>query len=167
MRSTTDDHSVENAVTLLWNHLGTVAQLSFSARSGNGAAGWNGSGKGQVAVSQQAEVIRFDESGHWQTAAGQTLTFRNVFRWTLDPDCGHIQLGHLRHGENQPVFLFDLVEVGAAELQSAEPHHCADDVYKGRLVLDANGFTLDWYIQGPRKGGHIQYQYSCFGSKKA
>ena len=159
MRLTTDDHSVENAVTLLWNQLGRVAQLSFFAQSGNGAAGWNGSGEGKVAVSQQAEVIRFDESGHWQTAAGQTLTFRNVFRWSLGPGGDHIQLEHLRYGENQPVFLFDLIAVGSAELQSAEPHHCAADVYTGRLVLDANGFTLDWYIRGPRKDEHIRYRY--------
>ncbi|MEM8485786.1 MAG: DUF6314 family protein [Bacteroidota bacterium] len=160
MPSATDNNPVQHALTRLWKQLGTITQLSFSAQSGNGAAGWNGMGKGRVDVTPATDVILFREAGTWQTATGQTLAFRNVFRWTRNLQLGHIQLEHLRYGENQPVFLFDLVGIGAAELTSAEPHHCAADVYTGQLVLEANGFTLDWYIQGPRKDEHIRYQYS-------
>lgn len=160
MARETNSNAGPDAVSRLWEQLGGISQLSFVARSGNGTAGWNGSGTGTVLVQQHPGVIVFRESGSWQTATGQNLTFRNVFRWTLDPRGGHTQLEHLRYGEKQPVFLFDLIAMSDTALASAEPHRCVADIYTSRLLLHSHGFSLDWYIQGAKKDEHICYQYS-------
>lgn len=159
MTTASNTNSAEQVVTRLWRQLGDITHLTFTARSGNGAQGWNGEGRGDVAVGVESSVIVFRETGHWQTLTGETLSFRNVFRWTLDPVADRVQLEHLRFGEQHPVFLFNLVAVSDDLLHAAEPHQCAADVYTGQLLMKPDGFSLDWYIRGPKKDAHIRYLY--------
>ncbi len=160
MTSKTPIPSNEHVVDALWQRLGTVTTLDFRATSELDDGGWNGRGEGQVTVEQEGTVIRFVERGTWQTVTGETLTFRNTFRWTLLDGATRVKLEHLRFGEAHPVFLFDLVGVETSVFESAAPHLCNADVYTGRLVLEETGFTLDWFIQGPKKEEHIRYRYA-------
>lgn len=87
------------------------------------------------------------------------MPFRNVFRWTAAPEGDRIRLEHLRFGAGSPVYLFDLVRVGGAVLEAAEPHACSEDRYAARLTLDEGAIRLNWTITGPKKDKDITYLY--------
>ncbi len=104
-------------------------------------------------------MLRFHEEGHFALAGQQReVAFRNVYRWELEED--RLRLFHERRGREAAVWLFDLVEAtDGSALVAAEPHLCGADRYTARLELTADGFALDWRIQGPRKDEAIAYRY--------
>jgi hypothetical protein len=120
-------------VERLWDNLCRVRSLSFVARSGK-ATGWNGAGHGSVTVRHTGPgMLTFAESGLWQPEGGRPLQFRIVFRWSASGDT--VRLEHLRFGEDQPVYLFDLAQSGEGEWRSAPPHACGPDCYAAWLVF--------------------------------
>src|SRR5262249_32704997 len=104
------------ALERLWERLLRVKQLAFVARSPL-KTGWNGAGSGPVAVRlDDSESLIFTESGVWTPEGGREIRFRNVFRWSKAG--GALRLEHLRFGEDNPVYLFDLVPVSEREWTS-------------------------------------------------
>jgi len=103
--------------------------------------------------------VIFHERGTWTPEGGRQMPFRNVFRWTAAPEGDRIRLEHLRFGAGSPVYLFDLVRVGGAVLEAAEPHACSEDRYAARLTLDEGAIRLNWTITGPKKDKDITYLY--------
>ena len=152
-------HVQTEVLNHLWRRLIGVHKLTFVATSNLGTAGWNGQGEGIVKCVEDGDVIVFHETGTWQTQEGQTLPFKNVFRWTRNQYEASVALEHLRFGPENSVFLFDLAGVSESELQSVQPHKCASDFYTGRLTLHRVGFDLLWQIEGPKKDEHILYNY--------
>lgn len=144
-----------------WTRLFSVQELTFEARSrAVPNTGWNGSAKGVVQVETvEAGVILFHERGAWTPEVGRQTTFTNVFRWTADPDACFIRLEHLRFGPDDPVYLFDLVPVDEAVLESSEPHVCREDLYAARMEFDEETVRLTWTINGPKKAETISYTY--------
>jgi len=144
--------------------LPTITRLKFSSRSGTASqCDWSGEGSGSVTVSEDNQArcshVRFHEEGHFALAGqSQELAFRNVYRWELEED--RLRLFHERRGREAAVWLFDLVEAQDGNgLVAAEAHLCGEDRYTARLEINADGFTLDWRIQGPRKDESIAYHY--------
>lgn len=144
--------------------LPTITRLKFSSRSGTASqCDWSGEGSGSVTVSEDDQArcshVRFHEEGHFALAGqSQELAFRNVYRWELEED--RLRLFHERRGREAAVWLFDLVEAQDGNgLVAAEAHLCGEDRYTARLEINADGFTLDWRIQGPRKDESIAYRY--------
>lgn len=140
--------------------LPTISHLKFSSRSGNASqCEWSGEGYGSVTVSEDDQVIRFHEEGHF-ALAGQSreVAFHNVYRWELEED--RLRLFHERRGREAAVWLFDLIESeDGSGLVAAAPHLCGEDRYTARLEVNTEGFALDWRIQGPRKDEAIAYRY--------
>ncbi|WP_192034750.1 DUF6314 family protein [Halomonas sp. YLGW01] len=140
--------------------LPSICRLKFSPRSGAASqCDWSGEGHGRVTVSEEGNVLRFHEEGHF-ALAGQPheVAFRNVYRWELEGD--RLRLFHERRGREAAVWLFDLIEADdGSGLVAAEPHLCGADRYTARLAIIEDGFSLDWTIQGPRKDEAIAYRY--------
>ncbi len=146
----------EEALASLWDRLAAVRSLRFDAVS-RSATGWTGTGIGQVIAGVEAGSLVFQERGSWTPPTGRELVFTNTFRWSKHG--GLLRLEHLRHGTDNPVFLFDLAHRGAHEWREAEPHQCADDRYSASLTVNEGSIVLAWSIQGPRKDESIEYVY--------
>ncbi len=105
--------------------------------------------------------LTFLESGRFRPeGAAESIAFHNVFRWT--PQADTIVLSHERRGIDAAVWLFDLVTADheqGCDLISREAHLCGNDRYQARLTFMAQGFDLEWTIQGPRKDEHLHYRY--------
>lgn len=146
-----------------WSQLRMVRELSFEARSHSiPNTGWNGRGEGAVEVEEPESLTTiFYENGTWTPDVGRPIEFRNVFRWTLDPDVRFIRLEHLRFGTEHPVYLFDLIPANERRLVSSEPHVCREDLYAARMEFDQQAIRLSWTITGPRKNESIAYLYEC------
>jgi len=146
----------------MWSSLSGVKQLAFEAKSkSHEANGWNGKGKGEVAVAKESsKVLIFNEKGNWRGKEGQEIGFSNVFRWTFDREAGLISLEHLRRGPENPVFLFHLAPSGTRSLSSVDSHLCEGDAYFGQVFFDRHGLRLNWRVIGPKKNEEINYYYS-------
>lgn len=144
--------------TELWGCLERVRWLRIVAHSGR-TTGWNGIGVGSVVVeSPRATVLTYAETGTWQPAVGRETRFRNTFRWWLvGPEL--VRLEHLRFGEDNPVYLFDLAPVTANSWRSVTPHLCREDRYSAELQMREWGLLQRWVITGPRKQERIEYEY--------
>jgi hypothetical protein len=148
----------------LWDLLLRVRRLSFVARSAS-QTGWNGRGVGTVEVRPGGDgVITFAEQGTWlPDGREQEIRFRNVYRWTRAGDL--LRLEHLRFGDDNPVYLFDLTQAGELEWQPASPHLCREDCYSAVLLVREDDLLLRWSIAGPRKSETIEYVYSWQGTE--
>jgi hypothetical protein len=162
-----EESSVANKLQILlafWEKLATVSQLTFNAKSkgdSGGESGWNGKGRGEVAIVKEGgNRLTFNEKGSWQGKQGGDVSFRNVFRWTLDRGAGVIALEHLRRGPDHPVFLFHLAPSGNHSLSSLDSHLCEGDVYFGQIQFDRYSLCLNWRVIGPKKNEEIVYYYS-------
>lgn len=141
----------------LWARLSGVHKLKFISHS-DSHTGWCGSAIGTIKVLQDnPNVLRFMEKGRWASSDGLTTSFSNIFRWTRIQNS--IQLEHLRYGENNPVFLFNLVVVDSYQWESLSPHICNKDRYKCTIHLDSNELHMHWLISGPKKKEDIRYTY--------
>lgn len=144
-----------------WNRLSKVTELKFEASSNsNSKDGWNGRGTGSVKTIKQDNSILFYENGTWSGHAGTEVSFKNVFRWTLNDEASVISLEHLRRGVDKPVFLFHLAPSSDGSLSSVDSHLCGGDVYFGQAAFDKQGLRLDWKVIGPKKNEVINYCYS-------
>ena len=154
--------AAKTAIIELHSRLSDIRRLRFQATPGDGSqTGWAGHGEAEVAVSLDADGLRFHESGEFTPAAtGAAVAFRNVYRWVTQGD--RIALWHERFGAKDAVWLFDLVAAGPGELVAAERHVCGDDRYDARLRLVEHGFDLRWSITGPRKDERLAYQYRFY-----
>lgn len=154
-----------NNVQLLlafWEKLRSITGLTFNATTrSKDRQGWNGKGRGEVTVSQQkSHELIFNEKGHWQDKQGEKVSFSNVFRWTLDRQSWVISLEHLRHGPDNPVFLFHLASAGKHSLASVDSHLCGGDAYFGQIQMDPYGLHFNWRVIGPKKNEEIVYYYT-------
>lgn len=142
----------------VWDRFRHLRSLSFVARSG-AESGWNGTGTGTVEVREASDgAMTFHEQGVWRPEGGERdLRFHNVYRWTRTGDL--LRLEHLRFGADNPVFLFELTQVGEEEWRSVSPHLCRDDCYTAVLLVHDDGIVLRWSIDGPRKKETIEYAY--------
>jgi hypothetical protein len=121
-------------------------------------SGWNGEGNGTVEVGTTAAgAITFAESGVWRSVDGREARFRNTFRWSVVDNL--LRLEHLRFGEDNPVHLFELAQVGDREWRSASPHLCRDDCYTAVLFVHEDRIESQWFIDGPRTHQTIDYVY--------
>lgn len=146
-----------DSVSFLWSRLSDVQTLHFESQSRTGTD-WNGVGNGRVEIEQpQEDVLIWRESGHWQQNGGRDIRFFNTFRWTRQED--KLSLEHLRFGENQPVFLFQLVPIDENTWRDAEPHLCRQDHYSARLVIQDQCLNLSWTVSGPTRDESINYCY--------
>jgi hypothetical protein len=103
--------------------------------------------------------LTFNEKGHWKGRTGPSVSFSNIFRWTLDRTAEVISLEHLRRGLDHPVFLFHLVPTSEYSLSSIHSHLCDDDSYFGQVDFDEQGLRLSWRVIGPKKNETIEYFY--------
>lgn len=141
----------------LWTRLRDVSALQFKAAS-RSDAGWDGVGTGIVKVSEPSPgVLIYEESGHWQNAAGREIRFNNVFRWSQCED--HLRLEHLRFGPNRPVFLFEMAPDGDGAWHDLAPHLCRQDHYTATLLIEDERLFLNWSVHGPRHNESIAYVY--------
>jgi hypothetical protein len=145
----------------VWERLCLVETLSFHARPRSDTnSGWEGTGEGEVTVDRPHPLTAiFHERGTWKPSGGREMPFRNVYRWTADPEGTLIRLEHLRFGARRPVPLFDLIPVDDDVMESSEPHACAEDRYSARLLHDQEVIRLNWTIRGPRKDESLDYTY--------
>ncbi|RYX84771.1 hypothetical protein EON83_09060 [bacterium] len=142
----------------LWPRLLTVRTLNFESQSRTGS-GWNGVGTGEVEVSDPQEgVLIWKESGRWRQNGGREIRFTNTFRWTQCAE--QITLEHLRFGEKQPVFLFQLAPLSPYEWRDVEPHLCRQDNYSASLFVEGERLMLSWTVFGPTKDESINYIYN-------
>ena len=149
------------ALTLLWERLLGITRLEFRAKSGRGAAGWNGFGQGKVETTfDQNNNLIFSETGKWNTSTNHRLGFTNVFRWSTDASTNNIHLSHLRYGPDKAVYLFSLTNRDQKNWRVVAPHHCKDDVYTAKLVLMNDSLDLHWEVNGPNKQEFMHYQYT-------
>jgi hypothetical protein len=139
--------------------LQVVRHFHFEACNGPGSGtDWSGTARGRVEVMTTDDRIVFVESGTYTTPSGQAVPMANRYLWEHRGGC--IALSHLRHGA--PVFLFDLVPLGAEHRWSSRVAHvCADDHYRASLTENADALHLCWTIQGPKKNERIDYRYDC------
>lgn len=144
-----------------WDRLQSIKQFTRLAKSRSlEENGWNGQGKGDVLVSKPADsTLLFYERGTWQGKQGQDMTFSNTFRWTLDRSAAMISLEHLRHGKDQPVFLFHLIPTSNNLLASLDSHYCEEDVYLATVPWDRHSIRLNWRVIGPKKNEEMEYSY--------
>jgi DNA-binding transcriptional ArsR family regulator len=152
----------QSLVISVWDKLIRIRHLSFSAVSlGLENTGWNGVGKGRVHIQKQSDdIVVFEEHGSWTSKEGTELTFKNVFRWTLDRFQQLITLEHMRFGENNPVFLFHLAQTEEDCLESVNSHICKEDTYLGQVRCSDHSIKLNWRIIGPKKNEEINYIYT-------
>lgn len=157
------DNSMKNLSTLLefWEKLSSVKKLSFAAHSKSKEnSGWNGHGTGDVAVTKTgSNILLFNEKGLWKGKDNRDVNFTNTFRWTLDRISGVISLEHLRHGIENPVFLFHLAPSTMHSLSSIDSHLCDGDSYFGQAHFDRYNLRLTWRVIGPKKNEEIEYCY--------
>lgn len=162
-RGYNQDNSTKNLSTLLefWEKLSTVKKLSFSAHSKSKEnSGWNGHGTGEVNVTKTgSKILLFHEKGFWKGKDNKEVSFMNIFRWTLDRMSGVISLEHLRHGIENPVFLFHLAPSTMHSLSSIDSHLFDGDSYVGQVHFDRYSLKLSWRIIGPKKNEEIEYCY--------
>jgi len=145
----------------LWLRLRQIQTCQFTSRShSNPATHWTGAGAGVVSVeSPTADTLIFRESGDWQPATvARSLRFRNTYRWTRHDTT--IQLEHLRFGDQNPVYLFDLAPAPDGTWTSLTAHLCRQDHYTAQLVLECHRLVLTWTVTGPEKQDEIKYIYS-------
>ena len=146
-----------SSIINIWEQLGSVAVVQFKAQSLSGI-GWDGSAIGVVKVSQpQLNVLVFEESGQFRKPDGQGMNFRNTFRWTRLEET--LRLEHLRFGEDNPVFLFDMARQTDGTWRETIPHPCRDDCYSATLRLENNTVIVRWSVNGPKRSETIDYIY--------
>ncbi|RYF36219.1 MAG: hypothetical protein EOO38_27980 [Cytophagaceae bacterium] len=144
-------------IETLWNALRQVHTLEFVAHSRSNT-GWTGKGAGSVIVeSPTPESIVFHESGLWHPTAGKNIEFRNIYRWLRSGDT--VRLEHLRFGEENSVYLFDLAPDSDTVWSSVAPHLCRQDEYVALLEIQESVLSLHWKITGPAKNEEILYRY--------
>ena len=144
---------------MIWDRLSSVTCLQFTATS-ESSTGWNGRGRGLIQVDHPDEhVLLFSESGHWTPEGSGEIAFRNVFRWTRDPETPSIRLEHLRFGPDNPVFLFDLQPTTPSFWNTVTPHLCGNDTYDAVLHITSDALVMHWIIQGPAKNESLVYRY--------
>ena len=157
------ENSMKNLNTLLefWEKLSSVKKLSFVAHSkSKDNSGWNGRGTGKVSVTKiGTNTLLFNEKGLWKGKDNRDVSFTNTFQWTLDRISGVISLEHLRHGKENPVFLFRLAPSTMHSLSSIDSHLCDGDSYFGQASFDRYNLKLNWRIIGPKKNEEIEYCY--------
>lgn len=158
----TKTSGIERKLVLeLWSRLPTIKTLKFSAFSHSAKnSDWTVIGNGTVnAELKNDNRILFYESGTWKERHGNEFIFTNVFRWSLDRFKNLITLEHLRFGEKNPVFLFDLAKINDDTLASVSSYVCKEDSYLGQVKCTDKAITLNWRIIGPKKNEEIHYFY--------
>lgn len=157
-------HQKNQTQTLLdlWEMLRKVSKLTFHAKSkSNQEKGWNGKGQGEVIIEREgSNTMIFYEKGIWYGKLNSEISFKNIFRWTLDRYAGVISLEHLRRGPDHPVFLFHLAPTAKYSLSSVNSHLCEGDTYFGHIHFNSKGLRLSWRIIGPKKDEEIDYYYA-------
>lgn len=150
--------TTKSACAELWQRLQKVSQLKFEASTQTDSK-WEGVGNGIVDVaSPSSSELVYRESGKWSQNNGPAFGFSNVYRWTLLPsDC--VRLEHLRFGDENPVFLFDLQSARQDLWQEIAPHQCSEDCYSATLKLLADVVQLEWTVRGATKNETIRYHY--------
>ncbi|MFI4851420.1 MAG: DUF6314 family protein [Gimesia chilikensis] len=144
----------------LWSRLSSINSLTFTAQSFGSGSGWNGTGVGTVEVeSIDSQTLLFHESGNWSPSEGKSLRFTNVYRWRAYSEQKQLRLEHLRFGNANPVYLFDLQQTAADCWDSIEPHVCSEDLYTATLRLENETLHLDWTVKGKTKNERISYVY--------
>ncbi len=145
----------------LFARLRRVGFLRFTTRRLD-RSDLSGRGAGIVVVaSPSPDSLTFTESGEWQTEAGRTFRFHNVYRWSQTGPAS-VRLEHQRRGTAHPVHLLDLTSDAPAPTRwfSATPHRCGEDTYAAQLEVTPSSVTLQWTILGPRKHEHLVTDYS-------
>lgn len=146
----------------VWERLQKVQHVSLKSESVHNEEGdLSGKGKGDVTViGEGGDILIFQEKGTLTNKTGESFSFSNVFRWTLDRKTAVITLEHLRRGWNHPVYLFDLAPTGNHALASVDSHHCGGDTYMGQLLIEPGSLRLHWRVIGPKKNEVLDYYYS-------
>lgn len=160
-RDTRVTKSEQSVLGILWERLRAVKSLSFSAQSKqNSQSGWNGNGKANIKMETPSPYcIISQEQGIWTTEEGQEFDFKNSYRWTWNSSKSLISLEHLRHGQERPVFLFELTPVSATQFKTLHPYLCKDDTYLATLTRKSSTLEFHWRILGPRKNEEVHYVY--------
>lgn len=148
-----------DTILAFWNRLSQVSSLQIHSQCRQIPPTYDRrQGAASVVIEKPDDnTIVFFEKGKWETNA--QLAFTNVFRWTLEDHLEHIDLEHLRFGDNHPVFLFSLVPVEKNLLKSLKPHECKEDNYYGSVLFDDHFVHLNWKVLGPKKNELTQMVY--------
>lgn len=151
---------MSKSLKILWSMLGNVRSLRFSAQS-YVDKGWIRTGSGQIIVTAPHEnSLVFSETGYWHTqnAKQSSVRFQNTLLWQRTESS--LLVSHLRHGVDQPVFLFELTWEAEGIWRSNKPHECGQDIYSATLSLSASEIEMQWQIMGPKKNEVLIYQYA-------
>ncbi len=134
-----------------------MRRFVFESRGGaDSRSHWDGAGAGVVELSSGADWLRYHERGNFTPNGGKAIAIHNRYLWERRAD--RLGLSHERRAE--PVFLFELQadpEIG--DWRTVQPHLCGRDTYRAHLGLCADGFTLEWRIQGSKKDEYLNYRY--------
>lgn len=146
----------------IWQRLLQVRQVTFHAKNRSGKEGsYAAKGRGEVIVTNEgSHCLIFHERGSWKKGNDPEIDFSNVYRWTLDEKAQLIGLEHLRHGPDRPVFLLFLRPTEGQNLESVDPHLCAEGTYFGNLRVHPHFLQLHWRLIGPKKNEEIDYLYA-------
>jgi hypothetical protein len=148
-------------LSLVWDRMKKVERMTMIASTRSKAAGlWERKGNGFIEMEHEGHIITFYEKGTWSDEKGFSLNYSNSYRWTWNWREETLSLEHLRMGEGNPVFLFDLHATDHHMLESLHPHLCGDDSYFGWLKYHPLYLQLHIRTIGPRKNEKIETVYT-------
>ena len=149
-----------NPLLKCWKLLEKTKDLNLSAQSNHGSGPVLQEGVAAVEVEAPSRsTLVFYEKGFWNLDKLLKTTFTNTFRWSLHIEKDVISLEHLRYGDMNSVFLFDLKLCGDNSLNSCESHLCGQDTYSGNLVIGEKALYLHIRVIGPQKNQELRYKY--------
>ncbi len=119
--------------------------------------------KGQAHVEvicQGRHKLVFHEKGQWLLPQFSELIFKNAFKWTFNPLAQLISIEHLRYGEDQPVFLFDLTSDKSGHLESINTFSQLNELHFASIHWTKKQIHFQWRIIGNKKNDLLHYYYS-------
>lgn len=144
-----------------WRRLSKVNSLELTVKAKQNGIIEEKLGKAKVEVSApSSEQLIFKEQGFWYEKGLPKTAFSNYFRWTLDTNMNLITLEHLRHGVQNPTFLFHLTLHTSKSLVSLDAHLCHQDTYLASLTWSSKLIDFNWRVIGPKKNQFLNYHYS-------
>ncbi len=148
---------------IFWELLKEIKTINITACSKTQNSKIFSIGKGKVKVNIiTPTTIKFIEFGMWGYVYEKNveIQFKNIYLWRYNEDKSLITLEHLRYGENNPFFLFNLIPVKNELLRSSSAILCGNDNYTAEIKLKEHSFILKSFVNGPNKNEEILYFYS-------
>jgi len=105
------------------------------------------------------DQITFLEKGYWETPDYNQLNFKNCFCWTHNKKENLIRIEHLLHGNNDPMFLFDLQVEKTNLLKATNIYYHKENVHLAKIKWNKKQIIFSWRIIGASKNDFFHYVY--------